>query len=88
MHAAFNLVCHYRIFCSNLHFNENAKRLQAQTTNGENRWSIVYPKAHKGEKAVAKPIKELPTYSKHCTYFVFYLYNIAAMHNYNGVKSY
>ena len=27
--------------------------------------SISYPKAHKGEKAVAKPIKELPTYSKH-----------------------
>ena len=54
-----------RIFCSNLHFNENAERLQAKTAKGENRWSIVSPKAHKGEKTVAKPIKENPTYSKY-----------------------
>ena len=35
-----------------------------QLKEGIERWSIVYPKAHKGEKAVAKPLKEKPTYSK------------------------
>ena len=54
-----------KLYCSNLHYNENANRLQSKTTEGTSRWSISYPKAHKGEKAVAKPIKELPTYSKH-----------------------
>ncbi|CAB4031322.1 Hypothetical predicted protein, partial [Paramuricea clavata] len=51
-----------RLFCSNLHYNENANRSQATTAEGVSRWSIVYPKANKGEKAVAKPLKEQPTY--------------------------
>ena len=51
-----------RIFCSNLHYNENAARKQAQTLNGELKWSIQYPKANKGEKAVARPLKQKPTY--------------------------
>lgn len=53
-----------RLFCSNMHFNENANRKQATTKNGRLKWSVVYPKAFKGEKAVAKPLKEKPTYSK------------------------
>ena len=47
-----------------MHYSENANRRQAVTKEGIERWSIVYPKAHKGEKAVAKPLKEKPTYSK------------------------
>ena len=47
-----------------MHYNESANRSQAVTKEGIERWSIVYPKAHKGEKAVAKPLKEKPTYSK------------------------
>ena len=49
-------------FLFNLHFNENAKRKQAETIDGQLRWSIVYPKANKGEKGVARPLKEKPTY--------------------------
>ena len=60
MHAAFSFVITEYFALTLIHFNENAKRLQAQRTNSENRWSIVYPKAHKGQKGVAKPIKELP----------------------------
>ena len=37
----------------------DARQLQRKTW-----WSVVYPNAHKGEKAVAKPLKEKPTYSK------------------------
>ena len=52
-----------------MHYNENANRRQAVTKEGIERWSIVHPKAHKGEKAVAKPLKEKPTYSKNkCCY--------------------
>jgi hypothetical protein len=47
-----------------MHYNENANRRQAVTNEGNERWFVVYPKAHKGEKAVAKPVKEKPTYSK------------------------
>ncbi|XP_028412060.1 uncharacterized protein LOC114534789 [Dendronephthya gigantea] len=51
-----------RLYCSNLHFNENSNRKQATTSEGKLRWTIAYPKAFKGEKAVAKPLKEKPTY--------------------------
>jgi hypothetical protein len=47
-----------------LHYNENSNRKQAKTAEGKLRWAIAYPKAFKGEKAVAKPLKEKPTYSK------------------------
>jgi hypothetical protein len=47
-----------------LHYNENSNRKQATTADGKLRWAISYPKAFKGEKAVAKPIKEKPTYGK------------------------
>ena len=48
-----------------MHYNENANRRQATISEDVDRWSVVYPKAHKGEKAVVKPLKESPTYSKH-----------------------
>ena len=51
-----------RIFCLNLHYNENAQRRQTQAIDGQLRWLIVYPKAYKGEKAVARPLKEKPSY--------------------------
>ena len=38
-----------RLFCSNIHFNENSQRKQAKTEMGEDRWVVIYPKAHKGE---------------------------------------
>ena len=38
--------------------------MQAKTAEGKLRWAIAYPKAFKGEKAVAKPLKEKPTYGK------------------------
>ena len=37
-------------FCSNLRYNENAQRRQAQTIGEQLRWSIVYPRAKKGQK--------------------------------------
>ena len=53
----------FRLFCSNLHFYENAKRKQATTKDGTYRWAIVYPKAFKGEKAIPREIKEHSTFS-------------------------
>ena len=37
---------------------------QAKTAEGKLRSAIAYPKAFKGEKTVAKPLKEKPTYGK------------------------
>lgn len=58
------LICFqtFRIFCSNLHYNENANRSQSKTADGTLKWSVVFPKANKGEKAIAKPLKAKPTY--------------------------
>ncbi len=64
-----------RLFVSNMHYNENANRSQAVTQEGIERWSIVYPKAQKGEKAVAKPLKEKPTYSRNNLIF-FFIYEL------------
>ncbi|XP_028417287.1 uncharacterized protein LOC114541682 [Dendronephthya gigantea] len=50
------------LFCANLHYNENSKRKQATKADSTAQWAIVYPKAFKGEKAVAKPLKEKPAY--------------------------
>ena len=47
-----------------MHFNENSQRKQAKTKEGEDRWVVIYPKAHKGEKSIARKIKEEATYSK------------------------
>ena len=39
-------------------------RKQAKTKDGTLRWAVTYPKAFQGDKAVAKPLKEKPTYGK------------------------
>jgi hypothetical protein len=54
----------YRLYCSNMHYNENATRKQAKTRDRALRWAVTYPKAFQGEKAIAKPLKEKPTYGK------------------------
>ena len=54
----------FRLYRSNLHYNEKSTRKQATKSDGTLRWSISYPKAFKGEKTVAKPLKEKPTYGK------------------------
>ena len=50
-----------RLFCSNMHLNENSRRKQAKTEMGEDRWFVIYSKAHKGEKSIARKIKEEAT---------------------------
>lgn len=47
-----------------MHFNENSQRKQAKTEKGEDRWVVIYPKVHQGEKSIARKIKEEATYSK------------------------
>ncbi len=59
-----------------MHYNENANRSQVVMQEGIEWWSIVYLKAQKGEKAVAKPLKEKPTYSKNNFIFIYELINV------------
>ena len=47
-----------------MHFNENSQRKQAKTQKGDDRWVVIYPKVHQGEKPIARKIKEESTYSK------------------------
>ena len=47
-----------------MHFNENSQRKQAKTQKGDDRWVVIYPKVHQGEKSIARKIKEESTYSK------------------------
>ena len=67
-----------RLQLASLHFNENANRCQAKTRNGEDRYSIVYPKYKHGGYIVRK-IKTTPTYGKvgcisnHCNYYLDYV---------------
>ena len=67
-----------RLQLASLHFNENANRCQAKTRNGEDRYSIVYPKYKHGGYIVCK-IKTTPTYGKvgcisnHCNYYLDYV---------------
>lgn len=56
-----NCIC--RLFCSNMHYNENSNREQAKT-KGNDRWVVVYPKAYKGEKSIARKVKECSTFGK------------------------
>ena len=53
----------YRLLCANLHFNKNSQRQQAKTKKGDDRQVVIYSKANNGEKAIARKIKEEPTYS-------------------------
>lgn len=50
-----------RSYLAILHFNENSKRLQAQTAEGEDRWNLKAPKARKDHLA-AFPLTTEPTY--------------------------
>jgi hypothetical protein len=61
MCSLFSYIPVFRLYCSNLHYN-NSNRKQATTADGRLRWAVSYPKAFKGENAVAKPLKEKPTY--------------------------
>ena len=40
-----------------MHFNENSQRKQAKTNSGKERWVVIYPKVHQGEKAIARKKK-------------------------------
>ena len=46
------------------HFNENPQRKHATTKAGHDQLVVIYPKAHYGEKAIARKIKEDPTCSR------------------------
>lgn len=46
-----------------MHYNENANREQATTTEGQAVYKFIFPKSKKGE-CTAKPVKIEPTYSK------------------------
>lgn len=59
-----------------MHYNENSKRQQAKTKEGVDRWVVIYPKAHKGEKAIARQIKQSPTHSKSKTIIILNLIKI------------
>ena len=52
----------------------DARQLQRKPSNDG---PLVYPKAHKGEKAVAKPLKEKPTYSKNNVVMTIYKLTIS-----------
>ena len=53
-----------RVYIAALHFNENGKRRQATTGDGETRWRTSYPKAKKGEQCVVKPQRVPATFGK------------------------
>lgn len=46
-----------------MHYNENAHRPQATTTQGQAVFRIAFPKSKQGECSV-KPVKTDPTFSK------------------------
>ena len=52
------------MYIAAMHFNENGNKIQAKTKKGEKRYHIYYPKAHKGQQAVVKPVKVASTYGK------------------------
>ena len=47
-----------------MHYNENSTRTQATTAEGEEQYSIHFPKSREG-KATVRVLKTAPTYSKH-----------------------
>ena len=58
----FKLFFH-RIALAALHFNENTKRQQAVNREGQNQYSMSFPKARKME-AVVREVKVEQTFSK------------------------
>ncbi|XP_052402604.1 uncharacterized protein LOC127949408 isoform X2 [Carassius gibelio] len=51
-----------RLYLAAMHYNENANREQATTTEGQAVYKFVFPKSKKGE-CTAKPVKIEPTYN-------------------------
>ncbi|XP_070545916.1 uncharacterized protein [Ptychodera flava] len=61
-HTAFsNLGMQSRLILAGLHYNENSARPQAVNSEGQMRYSIVFPKYKKGDYTV-RPIKIKPSY--------------------------
>ncbi len=54
----------YRLALAAIHHNENGNRLQAVDKEGNGKYSVVFPKAKKGEASV-RTRKTPPTYSKY-----------------------
>ncbi|XP_044224887.1 uncharacterized protein LOC122994330 isoform X2 [Thunnus albacares] len=50
-----------RLYLADMHFNENAERGQATTSEGKAVYKIMFPKSKKGE-CTAKPVKTKPTF--------------------------
>lgn len=59
-----HVFCPNRLALAALHFNENSSREQAVTSDGEERYDILFPKYKKGGHIVRK-VTVNPTYSKH-----------------------
>ena len=55
----------FRLYVAGLHFNENGKRQQSRTKDGQQKWKLSYPKAKKGEECVVKPQKVAPTFGNY-----------------------
>ena len=54
-----------------MHFNENANRAQAATSDGQLRYAVTFTKAKKGEPSV-KAIKSSATFGKSLPYFTLF----------------
>ena len=85
VHCVF--LCYFRTQLAALHYNENSKRIQASTKEGEVRWHILYPRYKQGDYTV-RPLKTNPTYSqllyfhddktsnpsyRYCTYHIIFV---------------
>jgi len=55
------LLISYRLLLAALHYNSNGNRDVAQTSEGEARYAVRYPRFRKGGWVV-HPIKEKPSY--------------------------
>jgi hypothetical protein len=54
----------HRLSIAAIHYNENCRRQQPVTENGDLCYNISYPKAKKGTEAMVKPRNGPPTYGK------------------------
>ena len=71
----------FRLALAALHFNENASREQAVTSQGEERYDILFPKYKRGGHIVRK-VTVNPTYSKSLLFNEVFLFLIYFMHQY------
>ncbi|XP_073668046.1 uncharacterized protein [Paramisgurnus dabryanus] len=62
-HTGFSFLGMYsRLLLAALHFNHNSDRQDAQTSDGEARYAVRYPRFRKGGWVV-RPVKEKPSYT-------------------------